>query len=132
MMHRVGYHGADYNAETDRQENVFAADFPLQQVIDEIDKYIPSEEHSLCPGVMADCYYFKYDFCGKENQKTTNYIKVACFHNTGNIISITPVLEGVNLNYIDLNYLKKQSDDKPKQMSRTEKFYQRYGIKKES
>lgn len=131
MMHRVEYHGADYNAVMDRQENVFAVDFPLQKIIDEIDKYIPSEEHSYCPGVIADCYYFKYDTCGKENQKATNFIKVTCFHNTGDIITVTPVLEGENLNYIDLNYLKEKTTEKPKQMSRIEKFYQRYR-KKES
>ena len=38
MMHRVEYHGADYNAVTNRQENVFAAGFPLQKVIDELQK----------------------------------------------------------------------------------------------
>ena len=130
MMHRVGYHEADYNAVTNRQENIFAADFPLQQVIDEIDKYIPSEEHSLCPGVMADCYYFRYDNCGKENNKRTDYIKVSCFHNTGDIITICPVLEGENLNYIDLNYLKGKPKEEPKQMSRTERFYQRYNKRK--
>ena len=115
---------------TERQENIFAADFPLQRVVDEIDKYIPSEEHSFCPGVIADCYYFRYDSCGKENNKTTNYIKVACFHDTGDIITVCPVLEGEFLNYRDLNYLKEQSTEKPKQMSRIEKFYQRYNKRK--
>lgn len=130
MMHRVGYHKADYNAVTERQENVFATDFPLQKVIDEIDKYIPSEEHSLCPGVIADCYYFRYDNCGKENNKRTDFIKVSCFHNTGDIITICPVLEGENLNYIDLNYLKEQKDEKQKQLSRVDRFYQRYNKRK--
>lgn len=133
MMNRINYHTADYNSNVldEPHENIFSADFPIEKVIDEIErKYIPSEEYSICPGVLADCYYFRYDFCGKENQHTTNFIKVSCFHNTGNIISACPVIEGDNLPYRDLNYLREDNkSNNPKQLSRTEKFLRRYSKK---
>ena len=127
MINKVKYHTADLNEQKDDPyDNVFVPDFPLEKAIDEIDKYIPSE-NSICPGLIADTYYFKYDNCGKENQKNTDFIKVACFHNTGDIITVCPVVVGENLNYIDLNYLKPDNNtNKIKQKSRIDRFYQRY------
>ena len=132
MSVHASYHTADYNADQEvPKENVFVESFPIYTIFEEIERYIPSD-NALCAGILADWYYFKYDCCGKENQKTTNFFKVITFHDSQDIISICPVLEGENLPYIDLNYLKTIDTPKQKQMSRTDKFYKRYGIKKES
>lgn len=132
MSVHASYHTADYNADQDvPKENIFVEDFPIYTIFDEIEKYIPSD-YALFSGVLADWYYFRYDCCGKENQKTTNFFKVVTFHDTQDIISICPVSEGENLPYIDLNYLKKEELPKQKQLSRIDRFNKRYGIKKES
>ena len=117
MLHHVRYQP---------NSNIFSVDFPLNTIINEVRKYIPSEK-SLCPGVLADWYYFKFDECGKEDLKTTNYFKVVCFHNTSDIIIICPVKEGEKLPYVDLNYLKENKEQpKVKQKSQTQKFLDRY------
>lgn len=128
MLNKVKYHTADLNNQKGNPyENVFVPDFPLETVIDEIEKYVPSEK-SVCPGLLADTYYFRYDNCGKENQKNTDFIKVACFHNTGDIITVCPVVIGKNFQYVDLNYLNTNNNSSPKtkQMSRIDKFNKRY------
>lgn len=130
MLHRVGYHTANYNLTKDEPyENIFVPDFPLEKIISEIEKHVPAD-NSICPGLIADTYYFKYDNCGKENDKSVDFIKVACFHNTGDIITICPVKVGEKLDYVDLNYLKESTDSKKiKQISRIERFNKRYNLK---
>ena len=74
-------------------------------------------------------HYLKYDNCGKENQKSVDFIKTACFHNTGDIITICPVKVGEKLDYIDLNYLKEESKKNVKQISRIDRFNKRFNLK---
>lgn len=132
MKVHANYNTADYNAEQPvPRENVFSEDFPIYTIFEHLDFYLPSD-NALCTGVLADWYYFKWDCCGKENNKITNFFKVVTFHDTADIISICPVLEGENLPYVDLNYLKPKEEVQQKKKSRVDRFYQRYGIKKES
>ena len=65
--------------------------------------------------------------CGRVDNKLANYFKVVCLHDTKDFITMCPVLEGENLPYIDINYLKEEKEtSKVKRISQTEKFYQRY------
>ena len=119
--------------QKDCDSDVFNYDFPLSKVIEELKIILPDEDKKLCYGAIDESYIIRFDNCGRCNSKMANYFKVSCFENTSKIITMFPIDFGENINYIDLNYLNNtQTKDVPKQMSRTEKFYQRYGIKKES
>ena len=107
----------------------FFDSFPIDKVLEEIKLYIPSEK-IICPGFFDNLYIFKYDRCGKKQNKTTDFFKVYCFHNTTNIITIHPTDEHYNIPYVDLNYLA-ESNEKPKtkRLSQIEKFNQKYNKK---
>lgn len=128
MLRHVKFHSANYNSEQENPKSaVFSSDFPLDKVVEEVKKYIPSDKR-LCFGVMADWYYFKYDCCGKEDYKTTNYFKVVCLQNTKKIITMCPILKADKLPHIDLNYLNQSTNDLPKvkKISQIDKFNRRY------
>ena len=109
-------------------ENYFFKDFPLEKVLEEIKKYIPSDK-CLFPGFFDNIYFFKYDSCGKEKNKTVNYFKVVCFHNTKDLITIYPCSGYENLPYIDLNYMINQEEKpKVKKISQIDKFNKRFNI----
>lgn len=119
--------------QNDCDSDIFSYDFPVRKVINELKKLLPNKDKKLCYGAIDDAYIIKYDACGRCNNKTADYFKVTCFADTNNIITMFPIDFGENLDFIDLNYLNnKNTVNTPKQLSRTEKFYQRYGIKKES
>ena len=105
---------------------MFLSDFPLTKVIDEVKKIIPSQEHLFSDGLVSEKYFFKYDGCGRVDNKITDYLMAVSIQNTKKIISIHPSLSGENFNYIDLNYLR---EEKTKKISRIDKFNQKYGIK---
>ena len=71
-------------------------------------------------------YIYKYDFCGKDKNKNTDFIKVIACHDTDNFITMCPCIEGEYLDYVDLNYLK---EDKTKQkcLRGIDRFNKRYG-----
>lgn len=128
MLKHIKDHLADYNTTmTDPDSNVFAPDFPLDKVLQEIKKYIPSEK-GLCYGLIDDSYVFRYDCCGKDKNRLTNYFKVICFRQSSNIITMCPVYGCDKLPYVDLNYIKQNDceDSKIKVLSQMEKFYNRY------
>lgn len=106
---------------------IFNTNFPIEEVLTEIKKHLLLVQR-LYPYLYVDEYIFKYDSCGKDNNKTVDYFKVLCFHNTNNIITIYPSDDCEELPYIDLNYLVKD-DVKTKGLSRIDKFNKRYGIK---
>ena len=112
--------------------STFEKDFPLEKVIEEIDKYLLASP-SIYNGFVEDTYVFKYDNCGRINNKMQNYFKVFCFHNTKNIISLYPVSDCELLPYTDLNYLNNYNkNDISNRTSQTEKFMKRYAKKKET
>ena len=127
FINHIEKHESDYNLEKDnRNENIFSYELDIRKIINEIKKYIPSDK-GLYEGLFEDSYYFKYDECGREKNKLVNYIKVVCFHNTDNFITIVPVSQGEYFPYIDLNYMKeKEENNKVKKVSQIEKFYHRY------
>ena len=126
FMEHISKHMADYNQNIDNPNtSIFVPEFPINEIISEIKKHIPSNKR-LLPGFIDDAYYFKYDECGRSNNKIVNYFRVVCFHDTQNFITMYPITDCKDLPYIDLNYLKK--DDKPivKRKSRIELFNQKY------
>lgn len=110
-------------------KNLFMPDFPIEKIINEIKKYIPSSK-CLFPGLFENVYYFKYTGCGKDNNKIVDYFKVICFHNTQNFITILPCANCENLPHVDLDYLV-NTDNLPKikTLSQIEKFNKRFNCK---
>lgn len=121
FLDHIKKHLPEYNHES--SQSIFNSDFPFDKVLVEIKKYIPGEKR-LYPYLYADLYIFKYDACGIESNKTVNYFKVVCFHNTSDIITIFPINCSEELPYIDLNYLIKE-DIKTKGLSRIDRFNMR-------
>ena len=110
-------------------KKVFISDFPIEKVIEETKKYVPSNK-CLFSGNYENVYVFKYTNCGKDNNRTANYFKVVCFHNTQDYITIFPCADCENLPYVDLDYLINTNEmPKVKTLSQIEKFNKRYNHK---
>ena len=130
FLEHIKKHLADYNVDTDTpNKNIFISSFPLCEVLSEVKKYILSSER-LYNGFLEDVYIFKYNNCGRDNNKVTNFFKVVCFHNTNEFITMLPISDGENLPYIDLNYLITDNKPKIQRLSQRDKFNKRYGIVK--
>lgn len=126
FLEHIKKHLADYNKDINEpNKNIFAYDFPIDKVLSEVKKHICSSK-KLYPGFFEDLYTFKYNECGRDNNKITDYFKVICFHNTNDFITMLPVTEGENLPYIDLNYMIPENTPKTKIKSQIDKFNQRY------
>lgn len=130
FLEHIKKHLAEYNqGEEKLSDTIFATDFPLLEVIEEIKKYIPSDK-KINGGFYDNVYTFKYDYCGKVKNKISNYFKVICFDGTSYFITMYPYIDGKNLPYIDLNYLQyannKNGNNKKKVLSQTDKFNRRY------
>lgn len=127
FLDHIKKHLADYNRNLDKpNKNIFIPDFPINEIIEEIKKYIPSDK-KLCFGFFEDIYIFKYNECGREDNRLVDYFKVVCFHNTKDIITICPLSECKDLPHTDLNYLIHNTENtKVKRISQIEKFNQKY------
>lgn len=126
FLDHIKRHLADYNKDLDEPNPViFAPDFPLEKVLSEIKKYIPSENR-INKGTYDNSYCFKYDENGKENNKTVDYIEVITFDKTDKFITLYPT-QHPGYNFIDLNYLKEKEEPKVKRISMIDKFNKRYG-----
>ena len=127
FLEHIKKHMEEYNINLPNPNDcVFYSNFPLKKVLDEIKKKIPSDK-KIFPGNYDNLYIFKYDRCGKIKDKPVDYIKVICFHDTTDIITMYPADECENLPYIDLNYLNEEKIiPKVKRLSQIDKFNQRY------
>ena len=114
-----------YDNDINSEYNMFTADFPLLKILNEIKKYIPSDRY-LFPGFIDDRYTFKYDGCGKINSKNADYFRVICIHNSDKIITMYPVVNCEEFDYVDLNYMLEKQDMKIKRKSRIDRFNDRY------
>lgn len=130
FLNHIKKHLSDYIYDIENpNKNLFAAGFPFEKVINETKKYIPSKK-CLFPGIFENVYVFKYTNCGKDNNKTVDFFKVICFHNTQNYITMVPCAECENLPYVDLDYLINTNDiPKIKTLSQIDKFNKRYNNK---
>lgn len=129
FLNHIKKHLAEYNQCDEKlSEAIFAYDFPILEIVEEIKKYIPSDKR-INGGFYDNVYIFKYDYCGKVEGKTANYFKVVCFDGTSDFITIYPCVEGKNLPYTDLNYLQyanANSNNRGKVLSQIDKFNRRY------
>jgi len=127
FLEHIQKHLADYNSDIDDPNAcIFSSNFPLEKILEEIKKYIPSDKR-IFPGDCDNLYTFKYDSCGKVNNKNADYFTIICFHNTKDIITMYPSLNGKNLPHVDLNYLNPlNTNSNVKKLSRIERFNQKY------
>lgn len=129
FLDHIKKHLTEYNQGDEKLSRaIFAHDFPILEIVEEIKKYIPSDKR-INGGFYDNVYIFKYDYCGKVEGKTANYFKVVCFDGTSDFITMYPCVDGKNFPYIDLNYLQYDnvsSSNKKKALSQIEKFNNRY------
>lgn len=119
-------HLYEHNIDTDEpNESIFKENFPIDEVITEVKKYIPSDKKT-CIDFFQNLYTFKFDECGRYKGKVINYFRVKTFNNTQQLITIYPATNAENFDYIDLNYLNKKENVKIKTKSQIEKFKERY------
>lgn len=120
---------ANYNGKINNPyKSFFTLDFPFFEVLEEVKKHMPSNK-SIYPNAYDEAYLFKYNECGKIDNRFTDYFKVICFHNTKDIVTMYPVNRCYGLPYTDLNYLNSNlviDDTKIKKLSRIERFNRRY------
>jgi hypothetical protein len=126
FLKHVKKHLADFNKDLDEpNKNIFVPDFPFTKVLEEIKKYIPSEK-SLSFGYIEDTYVFKYECCGREDNRMVDYFKVVCLHNSKKIITMCPSSVCENLPYVDLSYMIEKDKKEVKRESQIEKFNRRF------
>lgn len=130
FLDHIKKHLADYAyLEDNPNKFVFLPDFPVDKVLEEVYSVIPSDA-GLCTGLFSNKYYFKYDECGKVNNRLTNYFGITTFHNTNEIITMCPIELSDNYEVIDMNYLKPQKEMvRVKRLSQIEKFNNKYNLK---
>lgn len=131
FLHHAKKHCKDTLHGNEDDETEFASGFPIEEVVSEIKKYIPSDKR-LYYGFADNAYIFKYDSCGTcctRDRKVVNYIKVVTFNDDSNIITMYPFVEGNSLPHIDLNYMRAKSSPKVKRLSQIDKFNKKFGIK---
>jgi hypothetical protein len=104
--------------------NVFAPDFPVDEVIEEIKKILPCDTRNYY-GIIQNRYIFKYDGCGRDKEVVSDYFMVIAFHNTLEFITMFPFRNQQGYPAIDLNYLKKEPVIETKPMSQIDKFNRR-------
>lgn len=109
--------------EEEKCDKIFAENFPIDKVLEEVKKTLDIE-NSLCDGGYNDIYIFRYDSCGKDHGITQNFFRVVCLHNSYKIIAMAPAAGYDNTRYVDLNYLK--ADEKVERESQIDRFYKRY------
>lgn len=129
FFEHIKKHLSDYNQDDEEvNDNVFVPNFPIKKVIEEIKTKIPSDI-GLRNGFFEISYIFKYDGCGRENNKLVDFFKVICFKDTHNFITMCPVFGYERAPYIDLNYIKEKEEEnfvKVKRKSQIDKFNSRY------
>lgn len=126
FLDHIHKHLAEYNDIDEPISSIFSYDFPLENMIAEIKKYIPCSM-KINSGFIENTYMFKYDYCGKVKNKTVNYFKMVTFNNTNEFITMCPSDEYSEYPCFDLNYMRQ---DKPiiKKLSQVEKFNRKYHI----
>ena len=121
----IKHHQFDYNVnQFFPNDLIFVYDFDVNMVIDEVKKYIPSKKR-LCHGLFTDAYIFKYDRCGRDNNKIVDYFKVISFMDSDKLITMYPQHGCEQLPHVDLNYLAGEKP-KVKTISQIDKFNRRY------
>ncbi len=118
-----------YSEEEQEDVNTcfFVQGFPIQEVLKEVKKRI-SGKNTLYQEFISTTHYFKFDGCGRVDNKIVNYFKVVAIVGTSDLITIYPCREGEYLPHDDLSHLKKEDDVKVERPSQIDKFRRRYGM----
>ena len=135
FFEHIKKHLYEYSEDIENpSDSIFVEGFPIEKIINEIKQHISNGTNKLLHGFYENKYIFKYDECGRDKTKMTNFFMVITFCNNANIITLCPSCNCENLPYIDLNYLKINSDSinehKVKRKSRIDKFNEKYNLKK--
>lgn len=124
FFEHIQKHLSEYNMnQSCDDKSLFGADFPIKDVVSEVKKRLQSSK-SLYIGFYDDTYVFKYDGCGRVDNKLVDYFKVVCFHGTSDIITMFPDKDCQTLPHVDINYMQLSSPSKKE--SQIEKFRNRY------
>ena len=123
-------HLADYNNEQKKiNKSIFSVDFDVDQVISEVNKHIPSAKR-VFPTFITDNYLFRFDSCGRENYKNTDFFEVVTFHNSNKMVTMFPTRYYKNIDFVDLNYLKNEQEvPYIRTRKQIDKFNQKYNLK---
>lgn len=130
MIDHIKKHEADFN-ENDREisTSFFAPEVPIEKLIEEVKRNF-RPENAINKGFAGQTYTFKYDECGRDDNRITDYFEVVVFPGTSNIITMYPSYTPNNRYFVDLNYVKEKKDEGSfgiKRLSQIEKFNKRYG-----
>ena len=128
LIDHIKKHEADFNMnDKEISRAFFNHDFPIHEVMKEVRKNF-KKENIIYSGFIDNTYTFKYDQCGRNRDKITDFFEVVTFSDTSNIITMYPVQISRNKNYYDLNYLRETKEDhlKEKKLSQIDKFNKRY------
>ena len=108
----IGPHLAEYyDNPQGNEKTVFVPGFPINRVINEIKKNIPSDK-GLYLDYFTNAYIFKYDNCGfGDDGKIVDHIKVICLDDSKNILTVYPASNCQNLPCVDLNYISKENPE---------------------
>ncbi len=121
-------HTADYNAKLTRPKtSFFSPDFDLEKVIEEIKRIIPNKK-GLAYGFFEDTYVFKYDGCGRYNNKVQDYFKLICLSDNSSFITMYPSINLDKMPNIDLNYINNKEDKIIITISQIDKFNKKYKL----
>ena len=99
----------DYDEVRQTSNSVFSPGFPVYKVITEIKKNIPSDK-KICNALNSNVYIFKLDNCGVVDGNNVDYLRVVCFHNTKNLITVYPIKDSGKLPYTDINYIMEENE----------------------
>jgi hypothetical protein len=102
---------------------------PIEKLIEHAKENM-RPENIINEGFAGQVYTFKYDECGRDDNKITDFFEVVVFPDTKDIITMYPTFTPNNRYYIDLNHLKEKKEDSSfgvKRLSQIEKFNKRYG-----
>ncbi len=127
FLEHIKKHQEEYNQNIEEPNNcIFSSDFPIKTIYEEIKKNLATYP-MIHPGFFEDAYIFKYDNCGRVNNKVVNHFKLVAVHGTNNFITMCPIENGKYLPQTDLNYLyQEKNKPKTKTLSQIDKFNKRY------
>ena len=126
FLDRLYQHQNSANDIDNPNRYIFSEDFPMEDVLNEIPKYILGST-KLNTSNFENLYIFKFDNCGRVNGKIVDFFIVICLKDSFEIIDMYPKNDCEYKPYVDLNYLRKDNTlSRVKVESQTEKFNRKY------
>ena len=127
FLDHIQKHCSTYDDIENPNMCIFAPDFPIDNIINELTKYLLISS-KINSGYLDNTYYFKYDNCGTVKGQMVDYFEVVCFKDTNDLITMCPE-ENCECEPVDLNYLKdKNCLSKVRRISQIDKFNKKYNL----